>query len=346
MDYKDYYKVLGVERTASQDDIKKAFRKLARKHHPDVNPGNKEAEKRFKEINEAYEVLSDPDKRQKYDTLGPNWQEQFGFQGNPTPRTRTYTGGGAGGRGGTPFDFDTDPTGFSDFFETLFGNMRTSSGTGTSTRSRTQNDLRRRAGDNLEQPVEISLKEAYEGAKRVFTVQVPSECPTCRGTGEVRGGICPTCQGQGQVMNTERIEVAIPKGADNGTRVRVAGKGQPGIGGGPRGDLYLIVNVKPDPQFERKKDDIYVDVPVELTAALLGGEAQVPQLNGRNLLLTIPAETQNGQIFRLAGKGMPRLRGTGQGDLFARVRVILPSHLTEGERKLFAEFRKGREARG
>jgi len=147
-------------------------------------------------------------------------------------------------------------------------------------------------------------------------------------------------------MNTERIEVAIPKGADVGTRVRVAGKGQPGIGGGPRGDLYLIVNVKPDPQFERKKDDIYVDVPVKLETALLGGEAQVPQLNGRNLLLTIPPETQNGQIFRLAGKGMPRLRGTGQGDLFARVRVVLPTQLTEGERKLFAEFQKGRESRG
>jgi DnaJ-class molecular chaperone len=341
VEYKDYYKILGVERTASQDDIKKAFRKLARKHHPDMNPGNKEAEKRFKEINEAYEVLSDPEKRQKYDTLGPNWQEQFGFQGSPNPnvRTRTYTG--AGGRGGNiPFDFDTDPTGFSDFFETLFGNAR------TGTRTRTQTDMRRRAGDNLEQPVEISLKEAYEGAKRVFTVQVPSECPTCRGTGEVRGAICPTCQGQGQVMNTERIEVTIPKGADTGTRVRVAGKGQPGIGGGPRGDLYLIVNVKPDPQFERKKDDLYVDVPVDLATALLGGEVPVPQLSGRNLLLTIPPETQNGQIFRLAGKGMPRLRGTGQGDLYARVRVVLPTHLTEGERKLFAEFRKGRETRG
>jgi DnaJ-class molecular chaperone len=333
MDYKDYYKILGVERTASQDDIKKAFRKLARKHHPDMNPGDKEAEKRFKEINEAYEVLSDPEKRQKYDTLGPNWQEQFGFQGTPQPRTRTY----AGGRSNPQFDFDTDPTGFSDFFETLFGNMRGSS------RTTTQEQMRRRTGDNLEQPVDISLREAFEGAKRVFTVQVPSECPTCRGTGEVRGGICPTCQGQGQVMNTERIEVSIPRGADTGTRVRVAGKGQPGIGGGARGDLYLIVNVKPDGQFERKKDDVYVDVPVELATALLGGEAQVPQLNGRNLILTIPAETQNGQIFRLAGKGMPRLRGAGQGDLFARVRVVLPTHLSDAERKLFTEFRRGRE---
>ena len=343
MEYKDYYKVLGVERTASADDIKKAFRKLARKHHPDMNPGDKGAEKRFKEINEAYEVLSDPEKRQKYDTLGPNWQEQFGFQGAPNAAagartsTRTYTTRSGQPGGGIPYDAD-DPTGFSDFFESLFGNARARTAPGA--------EMRRRAGDNIEQPVEITLQEAFEGAKRVFTVQLPSECPTCRGTGEVRGGTCPTCQGQGQVTTSKRIEVSIPKGADNGTRVRVAGEGQPGIGGGPRGDLYLIVNVKPDGQFERKKDDVYVDVSVDLISALLGGEVPVPQVNGRQLILTIPAETQNAQVFRLAGKGMPRLRGTGQGDLFAKVRVVLPSHLTQKERDLLAEFKRGRETRG
>jgi DnaJ-class molecular chaperone len=339
MEYKDYYKILGVARTATPDEIKKAFRKLARKHHPDMNPGDKDAEKRFKEINEAYEVLSDPDKRQKYDTLGPNWQEQFGFQGTPnaTARTgtRTYTTRSGGtGAGNIPYDFE-DPTGFSDFFETLFGR--------TSTRG---TEMRRRAGDNIEQPVEISLQEAYDGAKRIFTVQLPSECPTCHGTGEVRGSICPTCQGSGQVTNSKRIEVSIPKGADVGTRVRVAGEGQPGIGGGPRGDLYLIVNVRPDAQFERKKDDLYVDVSVPLEVALLGGEVPVPQITGRQLLLTIPPETQNSQIFRLAGKGMPRLRGTGQGDLFAKVRVVLPTALTAHEKELFADFKRGREKRG
>jgi DnaJ-class molecular chaperone len=339
MDYKDYYKILGVERSASTDDIKKAFRKLARKYHPDMNPGDKTAEARFKEINEAYEVLSDPDKRQKYDTLGPNWQEQFGPQGGPQPgmRTRTYAGGrtGQGGYGGG-LDYDAnDPTGFSDFFETLFGNMRT---------NRTA-EMRRRAGDNLEQPVEISLHEAYEGAKRVFTVQIPSECPTCRGTGEVRGGICPTCGGQGTITNTERIEVSIPRGADVGTRVRVAGKGQPGIGGGPRGDLYLVVNVKPDAQFERRRDDLFEDVSVPMVTALLGGEVPVPQITGRQLLLTIPPETQNGQTFRLSGKGMPRLRGTGQGDLYARVRVELPTKLTQRERELLTEFKRGRDGK-
>jgi DnaJ-class molecular chaperone len=332
MEYKDYYKILGVERAATQDDIKKAFRKLARKYHPDMNPGDKSAEARFKEINEAYEVLSDPEKRQKYDLLGPNWQEQFGPQG-PPPRPRAYTTQRGAPSGGAQYDFD-DPTGFSDFFETLFGNTRT------------QRNFRQRAGENLEQPVEISLQEAYEGTKRVFTVQIPSECPQCHGTGLVRNGPCPTCKGEGQITTTERIEVAIPKGADTGKRVRVAGKGQPGIGGGPRGDLYLIVSVKPDPRFERRGDDLYTDVEVPLVVALLGGEAGVQQLNGKQLLLTIPGETQNAQVFRLAGKGMPRLAGTGQGDLYAKVRVKLPSRLTDRERDLFVEFRRGREGKG
>lgn len=345
MDYKDYYKVLGVERAASQDEIKKAFRKLARKHHPDVNPGDKSAEKRFKEINEAYEVLSDKEKRQKYDTLGPNWQEQFGFQQPPSnpggPRMRTYSYNNQGSGTHIPYDVD-DATGFSDFFEALFG--RTRANGSASTASRPQ--MNQRAGDNIEQPVEITLPEAFDGAKRVFTIQSPSECPTCHGTGEIRGNICPTCQGQGVVSNSKRIEVAIPKGADNGTRVRVAGEGQPGIGGGPRGDLYLIVSVKLDPNFERKGDDLTVEIPVELTAAMLGGEAPVPQPNGKQLLLTIPPETQNGQIFRLVGKGMPRLRGTGQGNLFAKVRAILPTHLTPRERELFTELRQAREPKG
>ncbi len=310
MEYKDYYKVLGVERTATADEIKKAFRRLARKHHPDVNPNDKSAEKRFKEINEAYEVLSDPEKRQKYDSLGPNWQEQFGFQGpTPQPRTRTYTYSGQ--PGSNPYDFD-DATGFSEFFETLFG--RTARG---STSTRTREEVRR-VGENIEQPVEISLQEAYEGATRVFTVQSPNE-------------------------PARRIQVSIPKGADNGTRVRVAGEGQPGVGGGARGDLYLIVSVKPDAMFDRKGDDITVEVPVDLMVALLGGEVPVPQPSGRQLLLTVPAETQNGQVFRLVGKGMPHLRGSGQGNLMAKVRVVLPTNLTAEERDLFAKFKRLRE---
>jgi len=344
MDYKDYYKILGVERSASPDDIKKSFRKLARKYHPDVNPNDKGSEQRFKEINEAYEVLSDVEKRKKYDTLGPNWQEQFGANPNASQagRARTYTWNNpAGGGPGTTFNGGDigldDATGFSDFFEALFGRQRT---TGT---TRTDN---RRAGENIEQPVEISLKEAYDGATRVFTIQSPTECPTCHGTGEIKGKPCLTCNGSGSVTASKRIEVSIPKGADNGTRVRVAGEGQPGRGGGPRGDLYLVVSLKPDTQFERKGDDLYADIQIDYLVAVLGGEARVPQPSGKELLLTIPPETQNGQIFRLANRGMPRLRGTGQGILFIKIAISMPTHLSQRERELFAELKRVREPKG
>jgi DnaJ-class molecular chaperone len=335
MEYKDYYKTLGVAKTASADEIRKAFRKLARKYHPDVNPGDKQAEAKFKEINEAYEVLSDPEKRQKYDTLGPNWQEQFGGAYQPGgARTRTYTyRTGQGNQGGTPFDF-ADPTGFSDFFETLFG--RGTRGPGTSA------GTMRRQGEDIEQPVEVTLREAYTGGARTFVVQSPEICPTCKGTGEVNGKVCATCQGQGIQTRTKRLEVKIPAGVDNGSRVRVAGEGQPGIGGGARGDLYLVISVKPDPLFERKGDDLYVEVPVDLTTAILGGEVPVPTPDDRKVLLTIPPETQNGKSFRLAGKGMPRLRGSGYGNLYARVHVVLPTGLSQREKQLFTELKRER----
>ena len=343
MDYKDYYKVLGVQRNASQDEIKKAFRKLARKHHPDVNPGDKKAEERFKEINEAYEVLSDPEKRQKYDTLGPNWQEQFGF-GGTGPFGRTGTGTRTRTSGGVPFDFDPDPTHFSDFFETLFGRAGTRSGrTGASTT--TTERLRQRQGDNIEQPVEVSLQEAYNGGSRKFVVQSPEVCGTCLGIGEVNGKTCATCQGQGQTTRTKHIEVRIPPGVDNGSRVRVAGEGQPGIGGGPRGDLFLVISIRPDPHFERKGDDLTTEIAVDLTTAMLGGEAPVTTPDGKRLLLTIPPETQNGQEFRLTGKGMPNLRTGTRGNLYARVRVLLPTRLTPHEKELFAELARVRAGR-
>jgi DnaJ-class molecular chaperone len=326
MDYKDYYKILGVSRGASADDIKKAFRKLARKYHPDVNPGDKRAEEKFKEINEAYEVLSDPEKRRKYDTLGPNWQDQFsGFSGG-FRRAYPY-----GGRGST-MDFDNN-AGFSDFFEALFGRSG----------ARPQrSDFRRRAGDNIEQPVEVTLREAYTGGTRTFNIQSTEICPVCQGTGEVNGHACGTCGAQGTVVRTKKLQVKIPPGVDNGSRIRVAGEGQPGIGGGPRGDLYLIISVKPDPLFERKGDDLYLDIDVDLYKALLGGEAPVPLPDGRRLILTIPPETQNGRLFRLAGKGMPRLRSEGQGNLYARVRVVLPMHLSSEERQLFEQLARSR----
>lgn len=333
MDYKDYYKILGVARGASSDEIKKAFRKLARKYHPDVNPGDKKAEEKFKEINEAYEVLSDPDKRRKYDTLGPNWQEQFGpnFSGSGTRRTYQYSGSR-----GTPFDFDPTGSGFSEFFETLFGRSAPTGARGM------REDIRRRAGDNIEQPVEVTLQEAYGGGLRTFNIQSTEVCPTCQGIGEIGNRVCSTCSGQGMIPRNKRIQVKIPAGVDNGSKIRVAGEGQPGIGGGPRGDLFLVISVKLDPAFERKGDDLYADVDVELVKAMLGGEVPVPTPDGRKLLLTIPPETQNNRQFRLAGKGMPRLRGEGNGNLFARVKVVLPMHLSSEERELFEKLARSR----
>ncbi|MEO7020185.1 MAG: J domain-containing protein [Ktedonobacteraceae bacterium] len=340
MDYKDYYKVLGVTKEATGDEVKKAFRKLARKHHPDVNPGDKKAEEKFKEINEAYEVLSDVEKRKKYDTLGPNWQEQFGPQFNrrtsyagPTHRTTTPN-----------MDFDGGATGFSDFFETLFGRTGTggtSGMSGTSARS-TQENLRKRIGDNIEQPVEVTLPEAYTGASRTFNIQSTEVCSACRGTGEIGNRSCATCNGQGMLAKTKRIQVKIPAGVDNGSKIRVAGEGQPGIGGGPRGDLYLVISVKVDAQFERKGDDLSTDIDVDLTTAILGGEVPVPLPDGRKLVLTIPPETQNGRMFRLSSKGMPHLREEGNGTLFARVKVVLPMQLTAEERELFEQLARKR----
>ena len=335
MDYKDYYKILNVPREASADEIKKAFRKLARKHHPDVNPGDKKAEMKFKEINEAYEVLSDPDKRRKYDTLGPNWQDQFGPP--PAGSRRAYTYGGR--TSSTPFEFEAGGgPAFSDFFEALFGR----SGTASTGARGPREDLRRRAGENIEQPVEVTLQEAYLGGMRTFNIQSTEVCPICKGTGEINNKSCTNCSGQGMIPRNKRIQVKINAGVDNGSKIRVAGEGQPGIGGGSRGDLYLVINVKPDPKFERKGDDLYVDVDVDLVTMMLGGEVPVPTPDGRKLVLTIPPETQNRRLFRLAGKGMPHLRGEGSGNLYARVQVLLPSHLSSEERELFEKLARTR----
>jgi len=337
MDYKDYYKILGVARGASTDEIKKAFRKLARKYHPDVNPGDKKAEEKFKEINEAYEVLSDPDKRQKYDTLGPNWQEQFGPSFSGARRTYQYNGSR-----GVHYDFDSmgGQSGFSDFFEALFG--RSGGLGGMRSAGRQGYDMRKRVGDNIDQPVEVTLLEAYVGGSRTFSIQSTEVCQACQGTGELGSRSCSNCGGQGMVPRNKRIQVKIPAGVDNGSRIRVAGEGQPGIGGGPRGDLFLVISVKLDPRFERKGDDLYVDVDVELVKAMLGGEVAVPTPDGRKLLLTIPPETQNDRLFRLAGKGMPRLRGESSGNLYARVKVVLPMNLSDEERALFEKLARSR----
>ena len=331
MDSKDYYKILGVSKSASAEDIKKAYRKLARKYHPDVNPGNKTAEARFKEINEAYEVLSDPEKRRRYDS--PGFQDIFGGAGART---------GARGRTTVPPDY-ADPTGFSDFFETLFGSGRrrtstsTGGGTGAGTAGRTKTAIPI-PGENIEQPIEISLREAYTGATRNFTVEVTEPCPSCHGTGFIGTRVCATCGGTGTTSRTRKLEVQIPAGVDTGSRVRVAGAGQPGSNGGQAGDLFLLVTMAPDPVFERRGDDLLTDMQLPLTTAVLGGEAPVQTLDGKRVILTIPPETQNGQTFRLAGKGMPKRRGGGFGNLLARVQVTLPQQLSSQEKQLFEQL--------
>ena len=320
MEYKDYYKVLGVSKNASAEDIKKAFRKMARKYHPDVNPGDKKSEARFKEINEAYEVLSDAGKRRKYDMLGPNWQDRFGYPSGAGRRTTNFRG--------SPMDYNS--TGFSDFFEALFGRPTATS---------------RKTGEDIEQQVEVTLQEAYSGGMRAFNIQSSETCPVCRGTRVVAGRSCTNCNGQGMLARSKRIQVKIPPGVDNGSKIRVAGEGQPGSGGGPRGDLFLVISVKPDLLFERKGDDLYSDIDVDLVTAILGGEVAVPTPDGRKLVLTVPPETQNGRLFRLANKGMPHLRGGGSGNLVARVKVVLPMGLSDNERGLFEQLARSRGAK-
>jgi DnaJ-class molecular chaperone len=331
---KDYYKILGVSKSANPEDIKKAYRKLARKYHPDVNPGDKTAEARFKEINEAYEVLADPEKRRQYDS--PGFQDPFGFGSGSRPGTR--------GRTTVPPDY-ADPTGFSDFFETLFGqrNRRTTTSTDTGTGARTTAGRRAETpiaqpGENIEQPIEISLRDAYTGTTRTFTVEVTEPCPVCHGTGLINTRICATCGGTGTTSRSRKLEVQIPPGVDTGSRVRVAGAGQPGAGAGAAGDLFLLVTLTPDPTFERKGDDLLTDTQVPLTMAVLGGEVRVETLDGKRVLLTIPPETQNGQTFRLAGKGMPKRREGGFGNLLVRVQVVLPQRLSPQEKQLFEQL--------
>jgi curved DNA-binding protein len=316
MEYKDYYKTLGVPKSASEKDIKQAYRKLARKYHPDVNPNNKDAEKTFKDINEAYAVLSDAEKRRTYDTLGPDWQQRFRpHPGTGNSSTRTYTTGNMGE--------------FSDFFESLFGGRgSTSSGQ----RGGFEFDLGSLFGRNrqsgpgqtgpagqirgadVDQKIDITLREAFNGTTRNFTLTSPSP-----GLGKV-----------------ENIEVKIPAGVHEGSRVRVKGKGNPGSSG-EAGDLYLVVHVMPDPAFRLEDTNLHTDITVPMTKLVLGGEAQVPTLNG-SVTMKIPSGSQNGRTFKLTGQGMPQIRGGTRGDLYVRVNASLPTSLNDQQRELFREL--------
>jgi curved DNA-binding protein len=333
MDFKDYYATLGVNKSSTEKEIKQAFRKLARKHHPDVNPNDKTAESKFKEINEAYEVLGDPQKRKKYDELGANWRmyEQAERAGggaaggapfDPGGWTGNF-GGGGGGQGGsyrtmTPEEMrdlfgDEDP--FSDFFRTFFSGTEEREPGRRGGGGRTGRAPRERPGRDVEQTIDLSLEDAYRGATRRLAIKLDGHART--------------------------VDVRIPAGVGEGSRVRVAGEGEHGSSGASSGDLYLRVHLTPDSRFERKGQDLYVKVGVPVTTAVLGGEAEVPNLRGKPLRLKIPPGTQNGQVFRLKGHGMPTVSKPGQfGNLYATVEVELPRHLSADERAHYEALEK------
>ncbi len=302
MEYQDYYKILGVDRNASDKDIRKAYRRLARQYHPDVNPGDAASEEKFKQINEAYQVLSDSEKRAKYDQIGQSYQQWQRMGGQPGGfNWSDWMGGQPGGGFRVEYaDLNGDDP-FSDFFRNIFGGM---GGGRTTTYQRQQ-----MKGQDLEVTAQVSLEEAYHGTQR--TVQI--------------GG--------------RRLDVSIPAGARDGMRIRLRGQGEPGYAGGQPGDLYVIVEVLPHPTYRREGADLHLDLKVPLFTAVLGGTVSVPTLSG-NVSLRIQPETQSGQTIRLRGKGLPQVRQkNAYGDLFAHVLVQVPTELNDRERALFEELR-------
>jgi molecular chaperone DnaJ len=358
----DYYELLGVGKSASADELKKAYRKKAVQYHPDKNPGNKEAEEMFKKVSEAYDVLSDPDKRAAYDRYG-----HAAFQGGMGGAPR---GGGMGGGFHDPFDifrevFGQGGGGGGGIFEEMFGGGGRGGDGG-------------RDGADLRYDLEITLEEAARGAEKEisFRKNVTCErcdgsgaepgsrkvtCPTCRGAGQIRrsGGIitftqtcpacggagtkiekpCSACRGEGRTPKNTKLNVRIPAGVDTGSRLRSSGNGEAGLAGGQGGDLYIVLTVKDHELFERHGDDLFCEIPIKFTLATLGGTIEVPTLFGK-ASLKIPAGTQSGTTFRLRDKGMPSLRGSRQGDQLIRVHVEVPASLTAEQRRLLEEFAK------
>ncbi len=315
VEYKDYYKVLGVDKGASQDDIKKAYRKLARKYHPDANPDNPEAEEKFKGIGEAYEVLKDPQKRAKYDQLGANWKQYANAGAGGWPgggsgrRTYTYDFGGKG------FSFEDMSSGFSDFFEMFFGRSADSrsqdfsSGFGSQFGGRTRGAPQK--GRDMQSSLNITLREAYAGTRRSFRMQ--------------------------KGVKARTIDVKIPRGIKDGGKIRIAGEGEKSPAGGPNGDLYLVINIAEHNFFARKGSDLYCEIPVTIKEAYYGAKIDMPTFDG-NVIVKIPPKTQAGKTLRIRGKGMPELKGRGSGDIYARIKVVLPKNLTEVQKKNFDKF--------
>lgn len=345
---KDLYDILGVARDASADDLKKAFRGLAKEHHPDRNPGDADAEHKFKEINLAYEILKDPEKRAAYDRFGH----------------AAFEGGGAGGGPAGGFDFGA---GFADIFDEMFGEFM------GGRRARGSN----RRGSDLRYNLEISLEDAFGG--RTAEIRVPTSvsceacsgsgaeggaqpisCPTCHGAGKIRSQqgfftverTCPGCRGAGQVIDKpcqtcngtgrtqkdKALSVKIPPGVEDGTRIRLSGEGEAGLNGAPPGDLYIFLSVSPHRLFQRDQADIFCKVPMSMTAAALGGEVEVPTIDGGKAKVNVPPGTQTGQQFRLRGKGMSVLNGRQRGDMYVEARIETPVNLSRKQRELLKEF--------
>ena len=347
---RDYYQTLGVNRDATDEDIKKSYRKLAMKFHPDRNPDNKESEEKFKEAKEAYEVLSDAKKRAAYD--------QFGHAG-----VDQSVGGGAGAGAG----FGGFADAFGDIFGDLFGGARGGGGRGG-------NGVYR--GADLRYNLEISLEDAARGTEakiRIPTMEacepchgtgakpgtkpvtctacnghgqvrvsqgffsIQQTCPECHGTGKMITDPCRTCHGAGRVKNHKTLSVKIPQGVDQDDRIRLAGEGEPGVNGGPAGDLYVVMNLKPHPVFQREAADLHCEMPISFATAALGGSVEIPTLDGK-AQIKIPPETQSGQTFRLKNKGIKPVRGHTPGDLYCHVAIETPIHLTARQKELLREF--------
>lgn len=350
----DYYQLLGVERGADEAELKKAYRKLAMQYHPDRNPGDAEAEKKFKEISEAYDVLKDEQKRAAYDRYGH----------------AAFAGGGGGGAHAGGFDFSSN---FSDIFEDLFGNFTGARGRG----GHTAGASGAARGADLRYNLDVSLDDAYKGKQQPIKITTsvscescngsgaekgtaPEECPTCSGIGKVRAQqgfftierTCHTCQGTGKIIKNackscagtgksrkERtLSVNIPAGVEEGTRIRLTGEGEAGFRGGPAGDLYIFISVKPHPLFRRDGANIHCRVPIKFTTATLGGNIEVPTIEGGRVKVAIPAGTQTGHQFRLKGKGMSVLRSPNRGDMYVEVQLETPVKLNKRQREIIEEL--------
>ena len=330
----DYYRTLGIQRNASQKDIQSAYRRLARKYHPDVTGGDKAAEARFKAINEAHEVLGDETKRAAYHKWGDRWMHAEQLQ---EAERRGGFARGPGGPGGVRFEFGGQGGpfgGLGDVFggggdDGIFERLFRGGGPG---------GPRPRKGEDLRQQVTVSLAEAFSGSTRTVRLPTLGACPACGGAGRTGAATCHECLGRGQRRTERRLEVTIPAGIESGAKIRLRGKGGPGRAGGPPGDVVLEVQVAEDARFERRGSALHAEVPVALTTALLGGEVIVPTITGQ-LALQVPPATQNGRVFRLAGKGMPVMKRDRAGDLFAKVRVVLPEQIDDERRALFERLR-------